>query len=103
MHEDISHSAFPLLAIRRMEVGLVPALVGRISFTGDLGYEIWVEPEHQRALYRTLVDAGAAFGLKHFGSRALHSLRLAKGDGTWAREYRPIYPRPRPASTASSR
>ncbi|MFL5115445.1 MAG: FAD-dependent oxidoreductase [Microvirga sp.] len=91
VHEDVSHAAFPLLAIRRMEVGLVPALVGRISFTGDLGYEIWVKPEHQRALYRTLVDAGAAFGLKHFGSRALHSLRLAKGYGTWAREYRPIY------------
>jgi dimethylglycine dehydrogenase len=91
VHEDVSNGAFPLLSIRRMEVGLVPALVGRISFTGDLGYEIWVRPEHQRALYNSLVEAGAAFGLKHFGARALHSLRLAKGYGTWAREYRPIY------------
>jgi dimethylglycine dehydrogenase len=91
VHEDVSNAAFPLLAIRPMEVGLVPALVGRISFTGDLGYEIWVKPEHERALYKTLVEAGAPFGLKLFGSRALHSLRLAKGYGTWAREYRPIY------------
>jgi dimethylglycine dehydrogenase len=91
VHEDVSNAAFPLLALRRMEVGLVSALVGRISFTGDLGYEIWVAPEHERALYKTLVEAGVPFGLKLFGSRALHSLRLAKGYGTWAREYRPIY------------
>jgi dimethylglycine dehydrogenase len=91
VREDVSNAAFPLLAIRHMEIGIVPALVGRISFTGDLGYEIWVKPEHQRALYRTLVQAGAEFGLRHFGARALHALRLAKGYGTWAREYRPIY------------
>jgi dimethylglycine dehydrogenase len=91
VREDVSSAVFPLLAIRRMEVGLVPALVGRISFTGDLGYEIWVRPEHQRALYKTLAEAGRAFGLKPFGARALHALRLAKGYGTWAREYRPIY------------
>jgi dimethylglycine dehydrogenase len=74
-----------------MEIGLVPALVGRISFTGDLGYEIWVKPEYQRALYDALLEAGAAFGIRHFGARALQSLRLEKSFGTWAREYRPIY------------
>jgi dimethylglycine dehydrogenase len=89
--EDLSDTGLPLFAIRPMEVGLVPALVGRISFTGDLGYEIWVRPEHQRALYDALMEAGVPFGMKHFGARALHALRLAKGYGTWAREYRPIY------------
>jgi dimethylglycine dehydrogenase len=89
--EDVSDAAFPLFSICHVEVGLVPALVGRISFTGDLGYEIWVRPEHQLALYRTLIEAGAPFGMAHFGARALHALRLAKGYGTWAREYRPIY------------
>jgi dimethylglycine dehydrogenase len=89
--DDLSTAAFPFLSIRRMEIGLVPALVGRISFTGDLGYEIWVKPEYQRTLYETLLEAGRPFGIRHFGARALHSLRLEKSFGTWAREYRPIY------------
>jgi len=66
-------------------------MVGRISFTGDLGYEIWVRPDYQRALYDLLVAAGKPYGLRNFGARALHSLRLEKSFGTWAREYRPIY------------
>lgn len=88
---DLSNAAFPFLSIRRLEVAGVPCLVGRISFTGDLGYEIWVKPDYQRALYDRIVEAGAAFGLTHFGARALHAMRLEKGYGTWAREYRPIY------------
>ena len=69
----------------------MPALVGRISFTGDLGYEIWVKPEHQRALYRTSRRRRRGVRPGHFGARALHALRLEKSFGTWAREYRPIY------------
>ncbi|HET8727568.1 MAG TPA: aminomethyltransferase family protein, partial [Alphaproteobacteria bacterium] len=89
--EDVSAEAFPFLAFRRMEIGPIPALVGRISFTGDLGYEIWVAPEYQRALWDLLADRGAGFGLRPFGARALNSLRLEKSWGSWAREYRPIY------------
>ena len=70
---------------------MVPALVGRISFTGELGYEIWVTSEYQRALYELLMDAGREHGLKLFGGRALNTLRIEKSFGTWAREYRPIY------------
>ena len=40
---DLSSAAFPFLSFRQLDVGMVPALVGRISFTGDLGYEIWVD------------------------------------------------------------
>jgi dimethylglycine dehydrogenase len=89
--DDLSTAAFPFLSFRKMDIGLVPALVGRISFTGDLGYEIWVKPEYQRALYDALLEAGKDFGIRHFGARALTSLRLEKSFGTWAREYRPIY------------
>ena len=89
--DDLSTAAFPFLSFRRMEIGMVPALVGRISFTGDLGYEIWVKPEYQRALYDALLEAGEDLGIRHFGARALQSLRLEKSFGTWAREYRPIY------------
>jgi dimethylglycine dehydrogenase len=91
VRDDLSTEAFPFLSFRSMDVGMIPAMVGRISFTGDLGYEIWVAPEYQRALYDLLLEVGRPLGLRHFGARALHSLRLEKSFGTWAREYRPIY------------
>ena len=89
--DDVSNEAMPFMAFREMDLGLVPAKVGRVSFTGDLGYEIWVEPDYLIALYDAITTAGAAHGLKLIGTRALLSLRLEKNWGTWAREYRPIY------------
>jgi len=89
--EDVSNAAFPFMAIRRMHIGVAPALVGRVSYTGDLGYELWIEPEYQRSVFNTLMAAGEEFGLGLFGSRALNALRLEKNYASWAREYRPIY------------
>lgn len=89
--EDVSNQALPFMAVRRMDVGMAPCLIGRISYTGDLGYEIWMAPEYQRYVFHTLTKAGEEFGLGLFGSRALNALRLEKGYGSWAREYRPIY------------
>jgi dimethylglycine dehydrogenase len=88
---DVSNSAFPFMAVARMDIGMAPCLVGRVSYTGDLGYEIWVAPEYQRAAYLALMAAGEEFGIGLFGSRALNALRLEKNYGSWAREYRPIY------------
>jgi dimethylglycine dehydrogenase len=89
--EDLSTAAFPFMSFRQIDVGMVPAFVGRVSFTGDLGYEMWVTTDYQRALYDLLSAAGKPFGLKNFGGRALNAMRLEKSFGTWAREYRPIY------------
>jgi dimethylglycine dehydrogenase len=91
VNEDLSTRAFPFMSFARLGVGMVPALLGRVSFTGDLGYEIWVTSEYQLALYELLRTAGRAFGLRLIGGRALQSLRLEKSFGTWAREFRPIY------------
>jgi dimethylglycine dehydrogenase len=91
VRDDLSNTAFPFLTFRRADIGMVPALLGRISFTGELGYEIWVSPDYQRALHELLVTAGAGLGLKPFGGRALNAMRIEKGFGTWAREFRPIY------------
>ena len=88
---DVSNAAFPFMAIRTMDIGMAPCLVGRVSYTGDLGYEIWMAPEYQRSIYQTLMAAGEEFGIGLFGSRALNALRLEKNYGSWAREYRPIY------------
>jgi dimethylglycine dehydrogenase len=79
------------MAIRRIDVGMAPCLVGRVSYTGDLGYELWIEPEYQRAVFNTLMAAGEEISVGLFGSLALNALRLEKNYGSWAREYRPIY------------
>ena len=89
--EDVSNAAFPFMHYRRMDLGMIPARVGRLSFTGDLGYEIWVTPDYHAALYDLLRAAGADLGIRHVGIRAMNALRLEKDWGTWAREYRPIY------------
>ncbi|HET9388708.1 MAG TPA: FAD-dependent oxidoreductase [Steroidobacteraceae bacterium] len=91
VREDLATASFPFMSFRRMDVGMVPALIGRLSFTGDLGYEIWVTSDYQRALYDALTEAGRAHGLGLFGGRALHAMRVEKSFGTWAREFRPIY------------
>ena len=91
VHEDLSTAAFPFMSFRGLDVGMVPAFVGRVSFTGDLGYEIWVTSDYQRALYDLLRDAGRELGLRDFGGRALNAMRIEKGFGSWAREFRPIY------------
>ncbi|TGQ55671.1 FAD-dependent oxidoreductase [Mesorhizobium sp. M1C.F.Ca.ET.193.01.1.1] len=88
---DVSNAAFPFMASAKMDIGMAPCLVGRVSYTGDLGYEIWVAPEYQRAAYQALTKAGEELGIGLFGSRALNALRLEKNYGSWAREYRPIY------------
>jgi dimethylglycine dehydrogenase len=62
-----------------------------MTYTGDLGYEIWVAPEYQRLLFDVLWDAGQPYGMALFGFRALMSLRMEKRFGTWFREFRPIY------------
>ena len=91
VRDDLSNVAFPFLSFKRMDIGMVPAMVGRVSFTGDIGYEIWVASDYQRALYDLLVTAGRALGMRPIGARALNAMRLEKSFGTWAREYRPIY------------
>ncbi len=88
---DLSTQAFPFLGVRTGEVGLCDALVQRVSYTGDQGYEIYVDTSQQLALYEALSAAGEEFGMRPFGMRAMMSLRLEKGFGSWLREYSPDY------------
>jgi dimethylglycine dehydrogenase len=84
---DVSATGLPFLRSRSLTVGLADALVLRLSFTGELGYELYMPADEQRHIYETLLEAGAPLGLRHFGLRALNSLRLEKGYGVWGREY----------------
>jgi dimethylglycine dehydrogenase len=89
--ENVSNAAFKFMDHRAFDIGNCPALVNRVTYTGDLGYEIWVAPEYQRRLYQQIMQAGEAHGIVNFGMRALLSMRLEKNFPTWYRELRPIY------------
>ena len=89
--EEVSASAFRFMDYRAMDIANLPAMINRVTYTGDLGYEIWVAPEYQRRLYQAIMAAGKSLGLVNFGMRALLCLRLEKNFPTWFRELRPIY------------
>ncbi|WP_293573307.1 FAD-dependent oxidoreductase [Phaeobacter sp.] len=87
--QDISDMRF--MDVRRMSVGMADCIVQRVSYTGDLGYEIYCDLPSQRALWQTLWSAGQDHGMKPFGMRAMMSLRLDKFFGSWLREFSPDY------------
>ncbi|NNK77077.1 MAG: aminomethyl transferase family protein, partial [Litoreibacter sp.] len=84
-------SGMKFMDLRRMTIGQAECIVQRISYTGDLGYEIYTDPMSQRALWRILWDAGRPLGLLPFGMRAMMSLRLDKFFGSWLSEFSPDY------------
>ena len=88
---DVSADNFRFMDFRRFDVGMAPCEVGRMTYTGDLGYELWMAPEHQRHVFDVLMAAGEPHGIRLFGVRSLLSMRLEKMFGTWFREYRPIF------------
>ncbi|MBS36769.1 MAG: dehydrogenase [Thiotrichales bacterium] len=90
-NEDLSNESFPFMRSRQTTVSGMSAVTIRVSFSGDLGWEIYVREENQLALYDKLLEAGADLGARPVGGRALLSLRLEKGYGSWGREYSPEY------------
>ena len=88
---DVSTAAFRFMEAKRMVVGMADCLVQRVSYTGDLGFEIYCDAMVQRQLWTTLWEAGQDLGLRPFGMRAMMSLRLDKFFGSWGREFSPDY------------
>ncbi|MEI4232019.1 GcvT family protein [Roseovarius sp. D22-M7] len=82
---------FPFMASRQIGVAGVDCLALRVSFTGDLGWELHCAAADQARLYDALLNAGRKMHAGPVGSRALMSLRLEKGYGSWGREYGPEY------------
>ncbi|MGJ8616527.1 MAG: GcvT family protein [Sulfitobacter sp.] len=80
---DWSREAFPWLSVREAHIGIAPATVLGVSFSGELAYEIHVPNENLQAAYTALRKAGEAHGLRLFGSRAVDSMRLEKGFLHW--------------------
>jgi len=88
---DVSKEDFRFMDIREMDVNGAPCIVNRITFSGDLGYELWMAPSYQRKVYAGIKHAGKEFDIVDFGMRALLSMRLEKNFPTWFGELRPIY------------
>ena len=84
-------STVKFLDVVRMTVGQVDCTVQRVSYTGDLGYEIYCDPMDQRQLWQTLWNAGQPLGITPFGMRAMMSLRLDRHFGSWLSEFSPDY------------
>ncbi|MEM9552303.1 MAG: FAD-dependent oxidoreductase [Pseudomonadota bacterium] len=79
------------LDVAHMDVGMTPCIVQRVSYTGDLGYEIYCAPMAQRHLWDVLWAAGQPHDMRPFGMRAMMSLRLDRFFGSWMREFSPDY------------
>ncbi|MFD1511239.1 GcvT family protein [Lacimonas salitolerans] len=88
---SLATAEFPFMASRRITVAGVDCVAIRVSFTGDLGWELHCAAGDQVALYSALLEAGRDLGAGPVGSRALGSLRIEKGYGSWSREYSPEY------------
>jgi len=88
---DLSNESFRFMRSRQIKVAGIDAVAIRVSFSGDLGWEIYVPLDRQLELYQALFDAGRDLGARPVGGRALLSLRVEKGYGSWSREYSPEY------------
>ncbi|AVO39851.1 GcvT family protein [Pukyongiella litopenaei] len=84
-------AALRFLDVAHMVIGMTDCTVQRVSYTGDLGFEIYCDPMGQRQLWTTLWTAGQDYGITPFGMRAMMSLRLDKFFGSWLRDYSPDY------------
>ncbi|MEM9433106.1 MAG: FAD-dependent oxidoreductase [Pseudomonadota bacterium] len=80
---DWSTDAFPWLSVRHATIGIAPATVMAVSFSGELAYEIHIPNESLYAAYLALREAGRAFGMSLFGARAVESMRMEKGFLHW--------------------
>ncbi|HEY8086852.1 MAG TPA: aminomethyltransferase family protein, partial [Polyangiaceae bacterium] len=76
---DLSNEAFPFRTAREIDLGYARVLCVRITYLGELGYELYVPAEQAAHVYDRLVEAGQGFGLRHAGLKALASLRMEKG------------------------
>jgi dimethylglycine dehydrogenase len=86
---DLSNPAFPFMAAQDICIGSIPVRALRVTYTGELGWELHHPIEYSRALYDLLTEAGTAVGLADIGYRALDSLRLEKGYRLWGVDIAP--------------
>ena len=87
--DDVSNDAFPYLTMREITVGQVPVTALRVTYVGELGWELYCPMEYGALLWDTLWEAGRPLGLLAGGYRAIDSLRLEKGYRVWSSDITP--------------
>jgi 4-methylaminobutanoate oxidase (formaldehyde-forming) len=87
--DDLSNDAFPFGTWRKITIGGAPVTALRITYVGELGWELHLPTEHALAVYNRLAAAGRAHGLRNAGYRAIESLRLEKGYRAWGSDIGP--------------
>ena len=87
--DDIGDAAFPFLTARELSVGFVPVMALRVTYVGELGWELYAGADYGRALWSTLWEAGRPHGLAAAGYRAIDALRLEKGYRVWSSDITP--------------
>jgi heterotetrameric sarcosine oxidase gamma subunit len=87
--DDVSGDAFPYLTAREITVASVPVLALRVTYVGELGWELYASADYGRALWATLWEAGRSHGLVAGGYRAIDALRLEKGYRVWSSDITP--------------
>ena len=87
--DDVSDASFPYMTAREISVGEIPVLALRVTYVGELGWELYPPAEYGRALWNALWAAGRAYGLAAAGYRAIDSLRLEKGYRVWSSDITP--------------
>ncbi len=83
---DLSHAAFPFATSQEIELGYALVRASRVTYVGELGWELYIPTEFMLGVYDEIVAAGAAFGLKHCGYHALNALRMEKGYRHWGHD-----------------
>ena len=89
--DDFSNDAFPFGQCRQVVIGYAPVLALRVTYIGELGYELYMPPEYAAGLYESLWENGQPLGVRNAGYRAIDSLRLEKGYCYWGAEVSPDY------------
>lgn len=88
---DLSREAFSFRSVQNVVVAGAPVLCMRVSYTGELAFELYVPTEYALTVFDAIVATGSSFGLRHAGYRAIDSLRLEKANRAWAVEIGPDY------------
>ncbi len=89
--DDLSNDSFPFGTCKSFTVGYAPVLSFRVTYVGELGYELYIPTEFAGHVYETLWESGQELGIKNAGYRTIASTRLEKGYADWSSELTPEY------------
>lgn len=83
---DLSHEAFPFASSKEIDLHYARVRASRITYVGELGWELYIPTEYAPSVYEAILEAGQAFGIRPYGYHAMNSLRMEKGYRHWGHD-----------------